>query len=138
MSTQQMSASEALDFHHFSVHNALQAQLAVMNTGAQITDLTNQRLRKAAEMRQKAANVEGLRASLPELPGERRARFERAYVHHLVKSGEILGAMLMTQHNLWFYQRVMQGLRDAIGGQRLKAFAAGFLKRYRGHNPPPS
>ena len=35
----------------------------------------------------------------------------RAYVHHLVKSGEILGAMLMTQHNLWFYQRVMQGLR---------------------------
>ena len=34
--------------------------------------------------------------------------FERAYVHHLVKSGEILGAMLMTQHNLWFYQRLMQ------------------------------
>ena len=37
-------------------------------------------------------------------------QFERAYVHHLVKSGEILGAMLMTQHNLWFYQRLMQGL----------------------------
>ena len=42
--------------------------------------------------------------------------FSRAYVHHLVKSGEILGAMLMTQHNLWFYQRLMQGLRDAIAG----------------------
>src|SRR5438874_3697573 len=40
--------------------------------------------------------------------------FSRAYAHHLVKSGEILGAMLMTQHNLWFYQRLMQGLRDAI------------------------
>jgi queuine tRNA-ribosyltransferase len=60
------------------------------------------------------------------------ARFERAYVHHLVKSGEILGAMLMTQHNLWFYQRLMQALRDAISGQRLQAFASEFLQRYRG------
>ena len=59
-------------------------------------------------------------------------RFERAYVHHLVKSGEILGAMLMTQHNLWFYQRLMQGLRDAIGERRLSAFAHEFLDRYRG------
>jgi queuine tRNA-ribosyltransferase len=57
--------------------------------------------------------------------------FSRAYVHHLVKAGEILGAMLMTQHNLWFYQRIMQGLRDAIGGQRLQAFASEFLQRYR-------
>ena len=58
--------------------------------------------------------------------------FERAYVHHLVKSGEILGAMLMTQHNLWFYQRLMQGLRDAIAEQRLDAFASMFVDRYRG------
>jgi queuine tRNA-ribosyltransferase len=59
------------------------------------------------------------------------SRFERAYVHHLVKSGEILGAMLMTQHNLWFYQRLMQALRDAITGRRLQAFASEFLQRYR-------
>jgi queuine tRNA-ribosyltransferase len=39
--------------------------------------------------------------------------------------------MLMTQHNLWFYQRMMQGLRDAIGEQRLSAFASEFLARYR-------
>jgi queuine tRNA-ribosyltransferase len=52
-------------------------------------------------------------------------------VHHLVKSGEILGAMLMTQHNLWFYQRVMKGLRNAIGAQRLAPFAGDFLDRYR-------
>jgi queuine tRNA-ribosyltransferase len=58
------------------------------------------------------------------------ARFERAYVHHLVKSGEILGAMLMTQHNLWFYQRLMQLLRDAIADQRLVSFAREFLERY--------
>ena len=57
--------------------------------------------------------------------------FSRAYVHHLVKSGEILGAMLMTQHNLWFYQRMMQGLRDAIAAQALKSFASDFLSRYR-------
>jgi queuine tRNA-ribosyltransferase len=59
------------------------------------------------------------------------ASFERAYVHHLVRSGEILGAMLMTEHNLWFYQRMMQGLRDAIAAQALDEFASNFLKRYR-------
>ncbi|HET8750019.1 MAG TPA: tRNA guanosine(34) transglycosylase Tgt [Sphingomicrobium sp.] len=58
------------------------------------------------------------------------SQFERAYVHHLVKSGEILGAMLMTQHNLWFYQRMMQALREAIAAQRLGAFAGAFLERY--------
>jgi queuine tRNA-ribosyltransferase len=57
--------------------------------------------------------------------------FSRAYVHHLVRSGEILGAMLMTQHNLWFYQRLMQGLREAIARQSLNASAAEFLHRYR-------
>ena len=60
--------------------------------------------------------------------------FTRAYVHHLVKSGEILGAMLMTQHNLWFYQRTIQGLRDAIAGRGLQAFAGEFLRRYRRAN----
>jgi queuine tRNA-ribosyltransferase len=64
--------------------------------------------------------------------------FSRAYVHHLVKSGEILGAMLMTQHNLWFYQRLMQGLRDAIAAQRLRAFAREFLGRYKSSSPSRS
>ena len=60
------------------------------------------------------------------------ACFERAYVHHLVRSGEILGAMLMTEHNLWFYQRLMQAMRDAIGDGRMRQFADAFLKRYIG------
>ena len=64
------------------------------------------------------------------------ATFERAYVHHLVKSGEILGAMLMTQHNLWFYQRLMEGLRDAIAGGRLVNFAAEFRSRYQRQASP--
>jgi len=59
------------------------------------------------------------------------ATFSRAYVHHLVRSGEILGAMLMTEHNLSFYQRLMQGLRQAISDGRFAAYAAEFLDRYR-------
>jgi len=59
------------------------------------------------------------------------ATFSRAYVHHLVKSGEILGAMLMTQHNLWFYQRLMLGLRGAIIDEHLEPWTQAFLTRYR-------
>jgi len=58
-------------------------------------------------------------------------QFERAYVHHLVRSGEILGAMVMTEHNLWFYQRLMQAMRDAIAGGRFAVFAKEFFARYR-------
>jgi queuine tRNA-ribosyltransferase len=58
------------------------------------------------------------------------AGWSRAYIHHLVRSGEILGAMLMTEHNLWFYQQLMEGLRAAIGEGRLVAFAARFRDRY--------
>jgi queuine tRNA-ribosyltransferase len=63
------------------------------------------------------------------------SQFSRAYVHHLVKSGEILGAMLMTQHNLWFYQRLMQQLREAIAARGLAAFASEFVARYRKPSP---
>jgi queuine tRNA-ribosyltransferase len=70
----------------------------------------------------------------PACPCPACSTFSRAYVHHLVKSGEILGAMLMTQHNLWFYQRLMQMLRDAISSQRLQASAGEFLQRYRRAN----
>ena len=59
-------------------------------------------------------------------------KFDRAYVHHLVRSDEILGAMLMTEHNLWFYQRLMQALRDAIGDGRLSSYAQTFRARFKG------
>ena len=67
----------------------------------------------------------------PDCPCPTCSTYSRAYVHHLVRSGEILGAMLMTEHNLWFYQRLMQGLRDAIAETRLESHAKGFLDRYR-------
>ncbi|RDV02971.1 tRNA guanosine(34) transglycosylase Tgt [Sphingorhabdus pulchriflava] len=56
--------------------------------------------------------------------------WSRAYLHHLVRSGEILGAMLMTQHNLHFYQSLMAGMRSAIAEGRFAAFAADFRRDY--------
>jgi queuine tRNA-ribosyltransferase len=58
------------------------------------------------------------------------AGWSRAYLHHLVRSGEMLGAMLMTEHNLWFYQQLMQRLRHAIAAGRLRLFADDFRARY--------
>jgi queuine tRNA-ribosyltransferase len=58
------------------------------------------------------------------------ATWSRAYLHHLVKSGEMLGAMLMTEHNLSFYQQLMQALRERIAEGRLQQFAQDFRTRY--------
>jgi queuine tRNA-ribosyltransferase len=57
-------------------------------------------------------------------------QWSRAYLHHLVRSGEILGAMLMTEHNIYFYQQLMADLRAAIAERRLQAFASDFRARY--------
>ncbi|MBZ9647114.1 tRNA guanosine(34) transglycosylase Tgt [Sphingobium sp. 3R8] len=59
------------------------------------------------------------------------ATWSRAYLHHLVKAGEMLGAMLMTQHNIHFYQELMQGLRDAIAAGTLAGFATDFRRDYQ-------
>jgi queuine tRNA-ribosyltransferase len=58
------------------------------------------------------------------------AAWSKAYLHHLVRSGEMLGAMLMTEHNLWFYQQVMAGLRSAIAAGKLADWAVAFRSRY--------
>ena len=52
--------------------------------------------------------------------------YSRAYLHHVIRSGEIIGSMLLTWHNLHYYQELMQGLRDAIEAGRLAAFVAAF------------
>ncbi len=57
-------------------------------------------------------------------------QFSRAYLHHTVKAGEIIAAMLLTWHNLQFYQDLMAGLRDAIAQGGLDSFAARFRARY--------
>jgi queuine tRNA-ribosyltransferase len=50
--------------------------------------------------------------------------YSRAYLHHLVKANEILGAMLLSEVNLYYYQDLMQGMRDAIAGGSLADFRA--------------
>ncbi len=62
--------------------------------------------------------------------------YSRAYLHHLDKCNEILGAQLNTLHNLRFYQRVMQGLRDAIEQGKLDDFVTEFYA-LRGLPVPP-
>lgn len=57
--------------------------------------------------------------------------YSRAYLHHLIKSGEMLGAMLLTEHNLTFYQQLMQAMRDAIMEERFAAFARSFRASYQ-------
>jgi queuine tRNA-ribosyltransferase len=57
--------------------------------------------------------------------------YSRAYLHHLIKSGEMLGAMLLTEHNIAFYQQLMQAMRDAITQGRFAAFASDFRRDYR-------
>ncbi len=49
--------------------------------------------------------------------------YSRAYLHHLVKSNEILGAMLLSRINLHYYQDLMQGMRAAIAAGRFKDFS---------------
>jgi queuine tRNA-ribosyltransferase len=50
--------------------------------------------------------------------------YSRAYLHHLVKANEMLGAMLLTWANVAYYQELMNGIREAIAARRLKDFVA--------------
>jgi len=63
--------------------------------------------------------------------------YSRAYLHHVFKSGEIIASMLLTWHNLHYFQTLMQGLRDAIAQSRLAAFAADFRRAQSGGDIPP-
>ena len=54
------------------------------------------------------------------------ANYSRAYLHHVLRSQEIIASMLLTWHNLHYYQQLMQGLRDAVATRSLTQFVAGF------------
>jgi queuine tRNA-ribosyltransferase len=63
--------------------------------------------------------------------------YSRAYLHHLVKSGESLGAMLLTWNNLSYYQRLMHDIRDAIEAKKFADRAAEITEGWaRGDLPP--
>lgn len=57
--------------------------------------------------------------------------YSRAYLHHLLRCGEMLGPRLLTQHNLWFYGALMRAARAAIEQGRYAAFAAETAARMR-------
>ena len=52
--------------------------------------------------------------------------YSRAYLHHLIRSEELLGLMLLSWHNVAFYQKMMADLRQAIREKRLSAFVEEF------------
>lgn len=58
------------------------------------------------------------------------SKFSRAYLHHLVKAGEMLGPMLASWHNIQFYQDLMAAMRTAIEQGRFSAFADDFAATY--------
>lgn len=65
------------------------------------------------------------------------ANYSRAYVHHLVMAKEILGMMLLTRHNLHYYQELMAGMRNAIEAGSFADFQSAFTAQYTGGDIPP-
>lgn len=65
-------------------------------------------------------------------------KYTRAYLHHVVKAGEIIASMLLTWHNLTFYQDLMAGLRGAVEKGQAEEFAGGFLSSYLSADLRPS
>ena len=57
--------------------------------------------------------------------------YTRAYLHHLQRSNEILGARLNTLHNLHFYQSLMSAARDAVNAGKFNIFKNSFLRKYK-------
>ncbi|MCK0170655.1 tRNA guanosine(34) transglycosylase Tgt [Aliiroseovarius sp. S1123] len=54
------------------------------------------------------------------------AKYSRAYLHHVFRSNEMISGMLLTWHNLHYFQEIMQGMRDAISEGRFDAWEADF------------
>ncbi len=63
--------------------------------------------------------------------------YSRAYLHHLVRADEILASMLLTEHNLRYYQDLMAGLRGAIDRGALADFAGDFARARDAGDVPP-
>ncbi|MEM8871676.1 MAG: tRNA guanosine(34) transglycosylase Tgt [Pseudomonadota bacterium] len=64
--------------------------------------------------------------------------YSRAYLHHVFKAKEIISSMLLTWHNLHFYQELMSQIGDAIRDGRLATFSQEFRARTLGESPPRS
>ena len=56
-------------------------------------------------------------------------RFSRAYLRHLLKSGEMLSQRLLVMHNLWFYNHLMQEIRDALDNGTFAEYRAEYSEK---------
>jgi queuine tRNA-ribosyltransferase len=72
----------------------------------------------------------------PEHPSPALNRYSRAYLHHLMRSGELLGMMILSWANLAYYQSLMQDIRAAIAAGRLADFAAATRAGWKRGEPP--
>ncbi|MFN7237366.1 MAG: tRNA guanosine(34) transglycosylase Tgt [Brevundimonas sp.] len=68
----------------------------------------------------------------PDVPCPASQDYSRAYLHHLVRADEILGKILLTWHNIAFYQALTAAMRAAIAGGRFEAFRRDFRARHLG------
>ena len=59
------------------------------------------------------------------------SQYSRAYLHHLIRSGELLGMMLLSWANIAYYQSLMQGMRDAIDAGRFEDFRAATREQWK-------
>ena len=58
--------------------------------------------------------------------------YSKAYIHHLIRSGELLGAMLLSWHNIAYFQDLMARMRSAIAKGEFESFAENFRKNWQG------
>lgn len=76
-----------------------------------------------------ARHAEDMEPLDSECPCPTCANYSRAYLHHLFKAGEMLAPILLTEHNVWHYQELMKGLRDAISRGEVASYAKQRLER---------
>ncbi len=67
----------------------------------------------------------------PESPCPALSAYSRAYLHHLVRAGELLGMMLLSWANIAYYQALMDGIRGAIAGDRFEEFRIATNEQWR-------
>jgi len=58
--------------------------------------------------------------------------YSKAYVHHLIRSGELLGAMILSWHNIAYFQHLMARIRAAIAAGEFESFAVKFRANWKG------
>ncbi len=78
-----------------------------------------------------ARHATDMRPLDPQSPCPALSKYSRAYLHHLMRSGELLGMMLLSWANIAYYQELMQGIRAAIAEDRFEAFRAATKEQWK-------